>query len=280
MNQVLIRMGPHAGDAVSFQKITEQYLKNYLKVYRTGDLQPDISRLKTLTKCLPDTPVASDVLSFFTNLEGSPSTRNRYRALLRHMLNWADKIGYAIYMPTEILKQELETNQRDVRITLKEEMSLVSKFDSNLNALYTMACYTGLRRGALCQLTQQHVNLAKELITVPAAFQKQRRLQKIPMALPVRKLLVTRMAELDPDDKSPLFIWNRYQWDKARKAANLPHLRWHDLRHEFGSRLLEQKVALPTIQRLLGHSQITTTMRYLNATDVEDEDRAAIARLA
>jgi len=162
---------------------------------------------------------------------------------------------------------------------MQEEMRLVTVFPPDLYELYTMACYTGLRRGALCQLTSKHVDLDKAVITVPAAFQKQRRVQKIPMAIPVKKIITARLSR-DLSTNKPLFVWKRYQWDKARKAADLLHIRWHDLRHEFGSRLLEQKVSLPTIQRLLGHSQITTTMRYLNATDMEDEDRAAIERLA
>ena len=43
-------------------------------------------------------------------------------------------------------------------------------------------------------------------------------------------------------------------------AANLPQVRFHDLRHTAASLLLAQGVGLRTIMETLGHSQISLTM--------------------
>lgn len=58
------------------------------------------------------------------------------------------------------------------------------------------------------------------------------------------------------------------------EAAGIPRgadgrltLRFHDLRREFASRLLESGATLAEVQAALGHCNITMTSRYLGVTD-------------
>ena len=44
------------------------------------------------------------------------------------------------------------------------------------------------------------------------------------------------------------------------------NLHWHDLRHEYASRLVERGVPLSQVRDLLGHASIVTTERYDNHT--------------
>jgi integrase len=53
-------------------------------------------------------------------------------------------------------------------------------------------------------------------------------------------------------------------WRTAIKRASITDLRWHDLRHEYASRLAERGVPLSQIRDLLGHASIVTTERYDN----------------
>jgi site-specific recombinase XerD len=53
------------------------------------------------------------------------------------------------------------------------------------------------------------------------------------------------------------------------KRASITDLCWHDLRHEYASRLAERGVPLSQSRDLLGHSSIVTTERYDNQSPMK-----------
>ena len=54
----------------------------------------------------------------------------------------------------------------------------------------------------------------------------------------------------------------RGSYNKAIKASGLDHMTFHSLRHTYASLLVMKGRDLPTVQQLLGHADIKTTMRY------------------
>ena len=55
--------------------------------------------------------------------------------------------------------------------------------------------------------------------------------------------------------------------DKVRLKAVISDVSLHDLRHTYATRAAEVGVSMPVIARLLGHSTIWTTSRYLRAAE-------------
>jgi site-specific recombinase XerD len=53
----------------------------------------------------------------------------------------------------------------------------------------------------------------------------------------------------------------------VQREANLPDVRIHDLRHTFASLLVSGGASLEMIGKLLGHSQMQTTLRYAHLMD-------------
>jgi integrase len=57
----------------------------------------------------------------------------------------------------------------------------------------------------------------------------------------------------------------RRRYDSALKRADLRKLRFHDLRHTFGTRMIA-KADIRRVQEWMGHADIQTTTKYLHYT--------------
>jgi len=68
------------------------------------------------------------------------------------------------------------------------------------------------------------------------------------------------------------------QWKRHRKWAALANFRFHDFRHDVGTKLLRKTGNLKLVQRALNHSKIETTIRYAHVLD--DEVAAGLESIA
>ncbi len=64
----------------------------------------------------------------------------------------------------------------------------------------------------------------------------------------------------------------RRRYVKALERAGLRQLRFHDLRHTFGTRMIA-KADIVRVQEWMGHADIQTTRRYLHFRPQHDDAR-------
>ncbi|HEY2571437.1 MAG TPA: tyrosine-type recombinase/integrase [Solirubrobacteraceae bacterium] len=72
----------------------------------------------------------------------------------------------------------------------------------------------------------------------------------------------------------------RRRYRRAQGAAEVRPLRFHDLRHTFGSLLAARGVDVVTIQKAMGHRALSTTSRYLHARPASEQAQAFTAAFA
>ena len=131
---------------------------------------------------------------------------------------------------------------------------------------------------ANCGSLQWH-DIQDDVLVLTAEKTKTKRKRVIPISPTLRKLLDRRKrgpdgAELpatanvfgnavgEPVASRLANIW----WNVTCAKAQVTDLHFHDLRHEFGSQLLESGGQLHEVQATLGHTNIKMTSTYLNAT--------------
>lgn len=215
-------------------------------------------------------------------------TLNRYKASLRHLWNWAIEKDLAERSPfykgiKAIIKTQYENNKRTRRLTQQEEDTLLQAAASHLKPLICCALDSGLRRAELRRLTWADLAESPDWIRVRGTADDGEKLSKsgktrwvpatqrfLEMVAPLRvdgcgKLKRLTAPVFSDETSRPLGLW----WTAfvaACRRAGIEGLVWHDLRHEFASRLADDGRPVPQIQELLGHSDIKTTMRYISVT--------------
>lgn len=164
-------------------------------------------------------------------------------------------------------------------------------------ALFRIAAFTGLRMGELRALRWRDVDFGKALVHVRRNYThgaedvpKSGRVRSVPLIDQAARALdglSRRKHFTDPDDLVfceehgvVLNDWQlRRRFDAALDKAELKRLRFHDLRHTFGT-LAVQVFPLSDVQAYMGHADITTTMLYVHhvpQTDAAERLGRAVA---
>jgi integrase len=176
----------------------------------------------------------------------------------------------------------------------EEVMAVVRAAESEQDAaIYLTAAFTGLRRGELIALRWRDVDFAGCVIRVRASYAagslttpKSGKLRSVPMAPQVAETLA-RLAGGATDD-SLVFPGDhggyldgsalRRRYKLALERAGLRSLRFHDLRHTFGTRAIA-KADILRVKEWMGHADVATTMRYLHYVPRPEDARLIGGRL-
>ncbi|WP_028620545.1 phage integrase [Pseudomonas sp. Ant30-3] len=141
-------------------------------------------------------------------------------------------------------------------------------FTDHLKPMILLALNTGVRRGELFNLKWSDVNFTTKTITVVGATAKTSETRHIP----TNKEALSTLEEWKKQGNASGYVFTsqgggrmedvKSAWIKLLERAKVSDFRWHDMRHDFASRLVMAGVPLNTVRDLLGHSDIKMTLRY------------------
>jgi integrase len=188
------------------------------------------------------------------------------------------------------LRERYDPNQYDFYSADEIDALGVAAGSGQDRAIYLTAAFTGLRMGELIALRWGDVDFDTEALHVYGSYSlgtitapKSGLTRIVPLAEQVHGLLKAHREQVAHDRADLVFGGERCQYldgsalrrryKKALTAGELRPLRFHDLRHTFGSIAINQ-ATIVQVQAWMGHADVQTTMKYMH-----HRSRAGDARL-
>jgi integrase len=231
---------------------------------------------------------------WLAGFDGSPRSRNKLLIQLHGILERARKVyGLTSNAAADVEKVPLRQSGNIDVFSPEEIWALVRVASQEDGAIFLTAAFTGLRMGELLALRWRDVDFTGRTIRVRASYYlgqlttpKSGKVRAVPMAPDVASALAQlgqREHWVGDDDLVFAGVAGGYldgsalrrRYKAALAAAGLRPLRFHDLRHTFGTRMIA-KADIRRVQEWMGHADIQTTMRYLHYAP-RDEDAELVA---
>jgi integrase len=261
-------------DAPTVADLCRRYEEEHLPRKRPRSAQEDRDLIRTRilpalgTKKVADVDYTDiDKLHRKITKEGKPIRANRTVSLLSKLFTLSIKWRMRPDNPAKGIERNAEP-PRERYLSGDELMRLTEALAAHPRRepadAVKLLLLTGARRGEVLSATWDQFDLTNGTWTKPSAHTKQKKLHHVPLSPPTAALL----AQLREKSNSEYVFQHRHRdalrddWNAICKAADLKNVKLHDLRHSYASVLASGGASLQMIGRLLGHTNINTTMRY------------------
>jgi len=212
----------------------------------------------------------------------SPKSCNDVLGLFKKILKDGVYWGFIERSPAEYIKK-LKISEKEYTCWSVEDAQLYLGYWQSKNItpriawIVYVALYTGMRRGELLSLKWESIDLNSDMLLVKSSYcrikkqvkqeTKSKKIRYIPLSKALKKILeqlrkITGASGfvcpfIHPD------LYNK-EFKKSSQQAGLKLIRFHDLRHTFASNFLMGGGNIYDLQKILGHSTIQMTERYLH----------------
>jgi len=222
------------------------------------------SRLKMLLPFFADLPVVrltkatADEFRRQRQSQGAikDATVNRDLETLRHILYWAVDQRMLQSNPLRRLRMPRERRLKRQVLSVAEEELLLGAAFPHVRNIIMAALDTGMRRGEITSQRWEDVDLSQRVLFVTRSKTPQGESREIPLTQRLFNLLRNKRKGEGAtfDHLGRKLHYFKGGWRKSLKASGIRHIRFHDLRHTFNTRLMEAGVMQETRMALMGHA--------------------------
>lgn len=213
------------------------------------------------------------VEEFMNEIGGSSNNQRKYVSLISHLFKIAKMVWKKEVENPVTGKIVLPSNgrPRKRRLVGNEYTLLLKHLTGEAATLFAIAIETGMRQGEILKLEWKDISLSCPTPTAHVIDPKNGEDRHVPLSSVVIKNLksLTRgVGNAKVFTITPRLL--RTQWEKARAAAGIPDIRWHDLRHEGTSRLFEKGLTVLEASSVTGHKTLSMLQAYthLSPSDI------------
>jgi integrase len=216
------------------------------------------------------------LLSRLSRNEIGPATRNRLLCMLSGLFRKAVELNHARENPCRGIRRLKEKVLDRPFLYSDDQDRLVAAVEAPMRWAVAFALDTGLRAGELLRLERRDIDFSRRAVTVRVsksgkprtvgfgarglealqkALEGRMSAQQVPDLLFLSVAAVNRRGE-------PCFTGKAQKaWERGRKRAGHPEMRFHDLRHVFASTAMRAGYSVAELQYALGHSGPTMVRR-------------------
>ncbi len=261
LNELSVRYLDFVRTAKKSHDIDERYLRLHL-LPRFGKLHLDQLRQEEIVEWLNAKVKAGY----------AQATVNRWQVILSHMMRLAKQWGVpgAEINPLAGVRQRDPNNRKERFLNPAETKRLKAAVEASPNPMLkhivALLLLTGCRKRELLDGKWEEVDLDRKVWRIPTS--KTGKPRHVPLSDDAAAVLrsiprVGGNAYIVPNPQTGEPFQSIFNsWDTARRAAALPDVRIHDLRHSAASNLVNAGQSLYVVAKVLGHAQTRTTERY------------------
>lgn len=218
----------------------------------------------------------------------SNATVDNIRRNISSFFSWMEEEDYILKSPMHRIhkirtKKQVKEIINDEAIEKLRDGCACKRDLAIIDLLYS----TGIRVGELVNLNRNDINFEERECVVFGKGDKERRVYFDAKA----KLHLQSYLNARTDDNPALFVTLDYPFDRLKisgveirlrrlgRSQNLERVHPHKFRRTMATRAIDKGMPVEQVQKILGHSQIDTTMKYamVNQTNVKTAHRKFIA---